>query len=743
MFLPCARLALGLEGLEAVAAQPITTFFKPRTAAGQRSPCGRHPSRTHLQRQPQVSTDGGSSGGADSHDSEQSSWDSTVGSGMDHDVHDHDDAGDNATDMESANQDDNCVKQHRAVLLAAQRQLPGPGTNAATAALGGDCQQGMIAGGTFINEKAGMQKMDKVLVAQTVYELSKGSAFFANEQKKAARVDAQIAAIAKRLEVPPPGGAAAAAGLARTIERNASALEAGRDLGRTYLVVDMDAFYASVEEQVDPSLRGVPFAVGGIGMICTASYEARKYGVRSAMPGFIAVELCKRQNVQIRFVPTHFELYKRASHQLRPLFARLDPHFTMGSLDEAVLDITRYCATSGESPAEVARQLRNDVKTTSGGLTCSCGVAPVRFVAKIASDVHKPDGQCVIAPTRASILDFLRDLPCRKVGGIGKVTERILASSALCVHTVGQLLLPDVRARLQRAFSARQFGFLLRVGLGLDAASSGSTSPQRGKGGNAGRKSISTERTFAPIADSEAMAAKIRELAASLAKALATKQPRMPAARTLTLKLKTTAFELWSRQTQEGGPWGIENETPTEECSSACQHAIVQAALPMLTAELSVHQRRQARAAGRCGQLARYTVIVAGRARRVGYCVPHADCVNVAHTEHGKQIPALAVRLMGLRLSSFIEPIATDGAGIGAWVQRGSSSGRTVQQQAPAMGTDKSAGGMRAGPELAYLHLTTAVATAALSCEMSVFGWYSDAAASLRGYLNQEVLEQV
>eukprot|EP01047_Picozoa_sp_COSAG01_P047247 COSAG01_NODE_4497_length_4973_cov_63.459171_4_plen_93_part_00 len=92
---------------------------------------------------------------------------------------------------------------------------------------------------------------------------------------------------------------------------------------------------------------------------------------------------------------------------------------------------------------------------------------------------------------------------------------------------------------------------------------------------------------------------------------------------------------------------------------------------------------------------------------------------------------------MGLRLSNFIEPVATDGAGIGAWVQRGSSSGRTVQQQAPAMGADKSAGGIGAGPELAYLHLSTAVATAALSCEMSVFGWYSDAAASLRGYLNQ------
>ena len=137
---------------------------------------------------------------------------------------------------------------------------------------------GMVAGGTFINFKAGMQSSSRELVAKTVFEMSKGSKFYANEQRKADHSDARIAEIKQRLaqRMDPAGEASAL----RSIDRQIAEMEANRDLTRTYMVVDMDAFYAKVEERHDLSLRGQPFAVGGIGMICTANYEARKYGVR-------------------------------------------------------------------------------------------------------------------------------------------------------------------------------------------------------------------------------------------------------------------------------------------------------------------------------------------------------------------------------------------------------------------------------------------------------------------------------
>ena len=295
----------------------------------------------------------------------------------------------------------------------------------------------MIAGGTFINAKAGMESMDKDLIARTVFELSKDSPFYANEQRKAAKLDVKIAAMAVMLRQPLPKSQAAAA--EREVAREAAELEAQRDLQRTHLVVDMDAFYAAVEERADPTLKGQIFAVGGVGMICTASYAARQYGVRSAMPGFIAQELCKRQGVRLRFVPTHFELYKQASDALRPLFKALDPGYSMGSLDEAYCDITEYCAVNRLEPSVVAETLRRNVREVSDGLTCSIGVAPTRFIAKISSDKNKPDGQYIVPATREAVLEFLRELPCRKVGGIGNGCTPVLAYLPGCARA--QLLL--------------------------------------------------------------------------------------------------------------------------------------------------------------------------------------------------------------------------------------------------------------------------------------------------------------
>jgi hypothetical protein len=199
----------------------------------------------------------------------------------------------------------------------------------------------------FTNAKAGMEGVDKERVKRLVYEMSKDSPHFLNEQRKMAATEERVGRMR-----------AAAAALSRAaLARHAAAadaqlaeLEAGRDLSRTWLHVDMDAFFASVEELDNPSLRGRPFAVGGLGMISTASYAARKFGVRSAMPGFIALRLCP----DLVFVPCSFDKYRSAAERTRAVFAAFDPSFQAASLDEASLDVTQVCADRGMT-GETAR----------------------------------------------------------------------------------------------------------------------------------------------------------------------------------------------------------------------------------------------------------------------------------------------------------------------------------------------------------------------------------------------------
>ena len=485
-----------------------------------------------------------------------------------------------------------------------------------------DRRRANIAGGTFINAKAGMASVDKALVQDIVFEMSKGSAHYENEQRKAAITDKKIERIREILSVPLQSAAAAA--MTAQIEAQVANLEAKRDLQRTYLVVDMDAFFAAVEERANPALKDIPFAVGGIGMISTANYIARRYGVRSAMPGFIAVELCKRQGVKLHFVSSSFDLYTAASKEVRVFFEELDPNYHMGSLDEAYLDITEYCQRTGKSPAAVATELRATVREQTS-LTCSCGVSAVRFVAKIAADERKPDGQFILPPTREAVLNYLRDLPCRKVGGVGKVTERLLAESPLAINTMGQLLEPELRLQLKRVVSEKQWYFLVRSSLGVDSDRGDSDES------SVGRKSISCERTFGNLSCPTAMASKAEEIATSLALQVAKKN--LPPARTITLKLKTSDFKLHSRQTGDGGPFRDFD-------------SIVTAVQALLTAEL-----RDVHAATR--EIASTPPTTTGG----------AESANISAAAGSKR---MEIRLMGVRLSSFekVQP-SSDGKVVG------------------------------------------------------------------------------
>lgn len=187
---------------------------------------------------------------------------------------------------------------------------------------------------------------------------------------------------------------------------------------RKIIHIDMDAFYASVEQRDNPDLQGKPIAVGGNekrGVTTTASYEARVFGVRSAMPGWQAKKLCP----DLIFVPLRFEAYREASHQIRAIFKRYTDMIEPLSLDEAYLDVTNN-KLGIDIATDIAKRIKEDIKRETN-LTASAGVSYCKFLAKIASDYEKPSGLTVIKPHEA--LAFIEKLPIAKFYGVGKVTQ--------------------------------------------------------------------------------------------------------------------------------------------------------------------------------------------------------------------------------------------------------------------------------------------------------------------------------
>src|SRR6202167_2780702 len=202
--------------------------------------------------------------------------------------------------------------------------------------------------------------------------------------------------------------------------------------GRQIVHIDMDAFYASVEQRDDPSLRGKPVVVawrGNRSVVCAASYEARQFGVRSAMPASRAERLCPTGI----FVPPDFTRYRDVSRFVREIFKRHTDLIEPLSLDEAYLDVT-INKTGLPTATRVARAIRSQIREELH-LTASAGVAPNKFLAKIASDWRKPDGLFVIQPEDLDA--FLPPLPIGRIPGVGKVTEKRLEQ--LGINTVGDM----------------------------------------------------------------------------------------------------------------------------------------------------------------------------------------------------------------------------------------------------------------------------------------------------------------
>ncbi len=238
----------------------------------------------------------------------------------------------------------------------------------------------------------------------------------------------------------------------------------------------MDCFYAAIEVRDDPPLSGKPVAVGGSsrqrGVLTTCNYEAREYGCRSAMPTFKALQLCPRLIV----LPTRFDVYRNESQRIRGIFRRFTEFVEPLSLDEAYLDVS-HLNSSGEA---VAREIRYQIREETG-LTASAGIAPNKFLAKIASDWRKPDGQFEIR--EEEIASFVHDLPVSKIWGVGKATaEKLYAQGVRTCGDLQSVSLPD----LTRQFG--KFGAQLhQLCRGIDSRE---VEPHRE------RKSLSTERTF-------------------------------------------------------------------------------------------------------------------------------------------------------------------------------------------------------------------------------------------------------
>jgi len=190
---------------------------------------------------------------------------------------------------------------------------------------------------------------------------------------------------------------------------------------RKIIHVDMDAFYASVEQRDDPALRGRPLAVGGgvRGVVAAASYEAREWGVRSAMPAVTAQRLCPG----LIFVKPRFDAYRAVSQQIRAIFLDYTPHVEPLSLDEAYLDVTEDLKGIGIA-TEIAKEIRERIRAETG-LTASAGVSYNKFIAKLASDQNKPDGLCVVTPARGPA--FVEALPVKRFHGVGPKTAGKMA----------------------------------------------------------------------------------------------------------------------------------------------------------------------------------------------------------------------------------------------------------------------------------------------------------------------------
>jgi DNA polymerase-4 len=323
---------------------------------------------------------------------------------------------------------------------------------------------------------------------------------------------------------------------------------------RKIIHVDMDAFYASVEQRDDPELRGKPVAVGGQhrGVVMAASYEARRFGVRSAMPSVTA----KRRCPELIFVMTRFDVYRAVSLKIRAIFLDYTDLVEPLSLDEAYLDVTEDRRGLGGARA-IAEDIRRRIREETG-LTASAGVSYCKFIAKLASDHRKPDGLCVITPEKGP--EFVGSLPVARFHGVGPVTARKM--ERLGIQTGADLQAWSLR-QLQAHFGSSA-DWYWRICRGIDERE---VKPDRPY------KSVSAERTFdEDLRDPDRL---IEELARIAGYAWARVERAEVVGRTVTLKVKFGDFTIITRSKSFPSP------VPDQAAFAAAGQALLAALHPL------------------------------------------------------------------------------------------------------------------------------------------------------------------
>ena len=288
----------------------------------------------------------------------------------------------------------------------------------------------------YTGEKGGMKGIDHQKIEKIIYETTKNSRIFKRNEEDLNYLKQEVALLEKKLENFHKNEI-----LYNQVKQLATSriefLKEQRRFDKIWLHLDMDMFFAAIEIRDNPSLKDIPMAVGGMSMISTSNYIARKYGVRSAMPGFIAMKLCP----QLKLVEPHFYKYKEESIKIMTILEKYDIYIESMGLDEAYVDLTDYCKNnklySKEEIIEIAQEIKKKIFDETK-LTCSCGIACNKTLAKICSDYNKPDGLFYLDYDANAIEEFMSKLCIRKIPFIGSKTESKL--NLLNIYTCKDLM---------------------------------------------------------------------------------------------------------------------------------------------------------------------------------------------------------------------------------------------------------------------------------------------------------------
>ncbi|KAF8439189.1 putative DNA-directed polymerase kappa [Terfezia claveryi] len=373
--------------------------------------------------------------------------------------------------------------------------------------------------------KAGQDAVDQSKVAEIIYQASLGSRFFKHEEKRDEQLTKKVEAILARKKYLESIDLSSEL---RRIDEKIAHLDRERDLSQFIVHVDCDAFYASVEELDRPELKNVPMAVGK-GVLTTCNYKAREFGCRSGMAGHIAQKLCPH----LIFLPLNFGKYSKKAEEIREIMAKYDPRYEAASVDEAYLNITPYCKANDLDPATVVSRLRAEILEKTK-ISVSAGIGPNAIIAKISSNKNKPNGQFIVPNNHKAVMDFMADLPVRKVNGVGRVFERELVSVG--INTCKDIY--PMRGMLHDLFGEKATKFLIYCYLGIGRTEIRPVDEYE-------RKSVGTERTFADLWGSNRLRQRMKLTAEDLEKDL---EELNLSFRTLVLKVKLHTYGVYSRQ---------------------------------------------------------------------------------------------------------------------------------------------------------------------------------------------------